>query len=146
MASLNKVILIGNTGRDPEIRNVNADTKAASFTLATTERYKDKSGEIVENTEWHSINVIGRLAEIVEKYVKKGSQLYIEGKIRTRSYTTSSGEKKYVTEISADNIQLLGNKEAQSTSPAPAPRQTAPAPRPAAPAQSLNPQPDDLPF
>ncbi len=113
--SLNKVMLIGNVGRDPEVRYIDAQSgqgrKVAQFTLATTERYRDRSGVMQENTEWHNIVVWGPQADVVEKYVKKGTQLYIEGRIRTRSWTDQSGNKRYTTEINADNIQLLGRRD-----------------------------------
>ena len=109
--SLNKVLLIGNAGRDPEIRHLESGTMNATFSLATTERYRDRStGEMKEQTEWHNIVCWRNLAEIAEKYVKKGTQLFIEGRIRTRSYNDKDGNTKYMTEILADNMQLLGRK------------------------------------
>ena len=114
--SLNKVMLIGNVGRDPEIRylegnNQGGGTKVATFTLATTERYRDRNGELRENTEWHNIVAWRQTADVVERFVKKGTQLYIEGRLRTRSYTDQQGIKKYTTEINADNLQLLGRRQ-----------------------------------
>ena len=109
--SLNKVLLIGNAGRDPEIRHLESGAMNATFSLATTERYRDRStGEMKEQTEWHIIVCWRNLAEIAEKYVKKGTQLFIEGRIRTRSYNDKDGNTKYMTEILADNMQLLGRK------------------------------------
>ncbi len=112
--SLNKVILIGNVGKDPEVRyldqNVQNQAKVASFPLATTERFRDRNGEVRENTEWHNIVVWRNSADYVEKWVKKGAQLYVEGKIRTRSWDGQDGQKRYTTEIVADNIQLLGKR------------------------------------
>ena len=115
--SLNKVMLIGNVGNDPEVRylesnpqNPAANAKVASFRLATTERYRDRSGELRENTEWHSIVVWRNNADVVEKYVHKGSQLYIEGKLRTRQWTDQTGNKRYTTEVVADSLQLLGKR------------------------------------
>lgn len=111
--SLNKVMLIGNVGKDPEVRyldGASGNAKVATFTLATTERYKDRNGETKENTEWHNIVAWRGLADICEKYVKKGTQVYIEGRIRTRSWDDQSGGKRYTTEIMADNMQLLGRK------------------------------------
>lgn len=115
--SLNKVMLIGNVGNDPEVRylesnpqNPAANAKVASFRLATTERYRDRSGELRENTEWHSIVVWRNNADVVEKYVHKGSQLYIEGKLRTRQWTDQTGNKRYTTEVVADTLQLLGKR------------------------------------
>lgn len=115
--SLNKVMLIGNVGRDPEVRYLDGNgqngqgTKVATFTLATTERYRDRSGELRENTEWHNIVAWRQSADVAERFVKKGTQLYIEGRLRTRSYTDASGAKKYTTEITVDNLQLLGRRE-----------------------------------
>ena len=115
--SLNKVLLIGNAGRDPEIRHLESGTMNATFSLATTERYRDRStGEMKEQTEWHNIVCWRNLAEIAEKYVKKGTQLFIEGRIRTRSYNDKDGNTKYMTEILADNMQLLG-RTSSPTSP-----------------------------
>ena len=110
--SLNKAMLIGNVGRDPEVRYLegNNGAKVATFTLATTERYRDRNGETRENTEWHNIVTWRNTADVVEKYVRKGSQLYIEGRIRTRSWDDQSGNKRYTTEIIADTLQLLGKK------------------------------------
>ena len=115
--SLNKVMLIGNVGNDPEVRylesnpqNPAANAKVASFRLATTERYRDRSGELRENTEWHSIVVWRNNVDVVEKYVHKGSQLYIEGKLRTRQWTDQTGNKRYTTEVVADTLQLLGKR------------------------------------
>ena len=108
--SLNKVLLIGNAGRDPEIRHLESGTMNATFSLATTERYRDRStGEMKEQTEWHNIVCWRNLAEIAEKYVKKGTQLFIEGRIRTRSYNDKDGNTKYMTEILADNMQLAAS-------------------------------------
>ena len=115
--SLNKVMLIGNVGNDPEVRylesnpqNPQANAKVASFRLATTERYRDRSGELRENTEWHSIVVWRNNADVVEKFVHKGSQVYIEGKLRTRQWTDQTGNKRYTTEVVADTLQLLGKR------------------------------------
>ena len=110
---INKVILIGNVGQDPEIRYTGDATngaKVATIRLATTERFRDRSGNLQEHTEWHSVVVWRNTADVVEKYVRKGTQLYIEGRIRTRSWDDQSGNKRYTTEIIADNLQLLGKK------------------------------------
>lgn len=107
--SINKVILVGNVGRDPEVRHLESSVSVATFTLATSETYTNKSGEKVTQTEWHNIVCWRGLATVVEKYVKKGMQLYIEGRIRTRSYD-QDGVKKYVTEINADDLQMLGRR------------------------------------
>ena len=115
--ALNKVMLIGNVGNDPEIRYLDSNpqspqgnAKVASFRLATTERYRDRNGETRENTEWHSIVAWRSNADLVEKFVHKGSQIYVEGKLRTRQWTDQTGNKRYTTEINADNIQLLGKR------------------------------------
>ena len=110
--SLNKAMLIGNFGRDPEVRYLegNNGAKVATFTLATTERYRDRNGETRENTEWHNIVAWRNTADVVERFVKKGTQLYIEGRIRTRSWDDQTGNKRYTTEIIADTLQLLGKK------------------------------------
>ena len=108
---VNKVILIGNVGRDPEVRYLDNNTPVASFSLATTEVYKNKNGEKVKNTEWHNIVLWRGLAQVAEKYVKKGNMLYIEGKIRTRSWDDKDGNKRYTTEIVGDNMQMLSKKD-----------------------------------
>jgi single-strand DNA-binding protein len=172
--SLNKVMLIGNVGKDPEVRylegnNANGQqAKVARFPLATSERYRDRNGETRENTEWHNIACWRNNADVVERFVKKGTQLYIEGRIRTRQWTDQTGNKRYQTEIEADTIQLLGRRDdvpgaqqgAYQAAPAqPRPYQGAPAPA-AAPAAAPSPAPapeapidialedgsDDLPF
>lgn len=118
MASLNRALLIGNVGNDPEIRTLNNNEKVASFRLATTERYKDRNGEVKESTEWHQVTAWGKMADIVEKFVKKGSQLYVEGKITTRKWTDKDGNDRFTTEIRAEGIQLLGKKDGATTAPA----------------------------
>ncbi len=108
--SFNKVLLIGNVGREPEVRHLESGVAVASFTLATTERYKDRNGVMQDQTEWHNIVCWRNLAELSEKYINKGSQIFVEGKIRTRSWSDQSGQKRYTTEIVADNIRLLGKR------------------------------------
>lgn len=115
--SLNKVELIGFVAREPEIREANG-AKVATFTLATSERYKDKNGEFKENTEWHSIVCWRQTAEYVEKYISKGALLYIDGKLRTRSWDDNNGTKRYVTEIMVNSLQSLDRKPAQNQQPA----------------------------
>jgi single-strand DNA-binding protein len=111
MASVNKVILVGNLGADPEVRYLPSGDAVANIRLATTDRYKDKqSGEFKEMTEWHRISFFGRLAEIVSEYLKKGSSVYIEGRIRTRKYQAQDGTDRYSTEIVADQMQMLGGR------------------------------------
>ena len=110
---VNKVILIGNVGQDPEVRytgDVNNSAKVATIRLATTERFRGRDGNLQEHTEWHSVVVWRNTADVVEKYVRKGTQLYIEGRIRTRSWDDQTGNKRYTTEIVADTLQLLGKR------------------------------------
>lgn len=111
MASVNKVILVGNLGADPEVRYLPSGDAVANIRLATTDRYKDKtSGEFKEVTEWHRVSFFGRLAEIVSEYLKKGSSVYIEGRIRTRKWQAQDGTDRYSTEIVADQMQMLGGR------------------------------------
>ncbi|KND61097.1 Single-stranded DNA-binding protein [Candidatus Burkholderia verschuerenii] len=113
MASVNKVILVGNLGADPETRSLPSGDAVANIRLATTDRYRDKaSGEFKELTEWHRVAFFGRLAEVVRDYLKKGSSVYIEGRIRTRKWTDQSGQERYSTEIVADQMQMLGGRGA----------------------------------
>jgi single-strand DNA-binding protein len=111
---VNKVILVGNVGKDPDVRHLDSGVSVANFPLATSETYRNKENQKVTNTEWHNIVVWRGLAEVVEKYVKKGDPLYLEGKIRTRSYDDKDGNKKYITEIFADNMQMLGSKQSNN--------------------------------
>jgi len=108
--SLNKVILIGNLGADPEIREMGDGTKMAKFPIATTEKYKNKQGELVSKTDWHNIVLWRRTAEVAEQYLKKGDSVCIEGKIKTRSWEDESGVKKWATDIQGDNMTMLGSK------------------------------------
>lgn len=136
MASVNKVIVVGNLGRDPEMRTFPSGDQVANVTIATTDKWKDKqSGEMKEATEWHRIVFNGRLAEIAGQYLRKGSQVYVEGSLRTRKWTDQAGIEKYSTEIRADQMQMLGARPngehgdgGHSRAPAPRP---APAPPPA---------------
>ncbi len=143
--SVNKVILIGNVGRDPEVRHLDKGVAVANFPLATSESYTAKNGERVTTTEWHNIVVWRGLADVVEKYVKKGDKLFIEGRIRTRSWDDKEGNKRYTTEIYCDNLEMLGGK----------PQNGGESAQPAAqsePAKSVNEpdftpsEEDDLPF
>jgi single-strand DNA-binding protein len=112
MASVNKVIVVGNLGRDPEMRTFPSGDQVANVTVATTDRWKDKqSGEMREATEWHRIVFNGRLAEIAGQYLRKGSQVYVEGSLRTRKWTDKDGVEKYTTEIRADQMQMLGSRQ-----------------------------------
>ncbi|MFA6352212.1 MAG: single-stranded DNA-binding protein [Bacteroidales bacterium] len=109
--SVNKVILVGNVGKDPEIRHLENNLVLARFSLATSETYKNRNGEMVTNTEWHNIVAWRQLAELAERFIRKGRQLYVEGKITTRQWDDKEGNKRYTTEIVADNIRLLGKRE-----------------------------------
>ncbi|WP_208511473.1 single-stranded DNA-binding protein [Variovorax paradoxus] len=114
MASVNKVILVGNLGRDPETRTFPSGDQVCNATLATTDKWKDKqSGEMREATEWHRLVFNGRLAEIAAQYLRKGSQIYVEGQIRTRKYTDKDGVEKYATDIRVDQMQMLGSRQGQ---------------------------------
>ena len=126
MAGVNKVILVGNLGKDPEIRHLEGGAAVANFTLATSESYKDKSGVRQESTEWHNVVVWRGLAEIAEKYLKKGMTIYVEGKLRTRSWDDKDGHKRYTTEIVGDTFTILSKKEGNSSGQIEGGIQTAP--------------------
>ena len=142
MAGINKVILVGNLGKDPEVRYLEGGTAVANFPIATSETYKDRtSGEKKTITEWHNIVVWRGLAEIAEKYLKKGNQVYIEGKLRTRQWQDKDGNNRYTTEVVGDNMQMLGGKRDDSApSNTNAPSQAEP------PIDNSNDIADDLPF
>jgi single-strand DNA-binding protein len=167
MASVNKVIIVGNLGADPETRYLPSGDAVTNIRVATTDRYKDKqSGEMKEATEWHSISFFAKLAEIAGQYLRKGSQVYVEGSLRTRKYTDKNGVEKFATDIRADSMQMLGSRQGMGApaedggggggSSAYAPRQAparpaaAPAQRPAAApkpaASSFDDMDDDIPF
>ena len=110
MASVNKVILVGNLGRDPETRYSTGGEAVANISVATTDSWKDKSGEKQERTEWHRVAFFGKLAEIAGEYLKKGSQVYVEGRLQTRKWQDKDGQDKYTTEIIADRMQMLGSR------------------------------------
>ena len=110
MASLNKVMLIGNLGKDPEVRYTTSGTAVASFSLATSERFKNRSGEWEDKTEWHNVTLWGRLAEIAGEYLAKGKTVYIEGRLQTRKWQDRDGRDRYTTEVVADKMQMLGGK------------------------------------
>jgi single-strand DNA-binding protein len=164
MASVNKVIIVGNLGADPETRYLPSGDAVTSIRVATTDRYKDKAtGEMREATEWHSISFFAKLAEIAGQYLRKGSQVYVEGSLRTRKYTDKNGVEKFATDIRADSMQMLGSRQGMGGPSEDgggggyAPRQAAPA-RPAAapasrPAPAAKPaasnfddMDDDIPF
>ena len=162
MASINKVIIIGNLGRDPEVRYTPSGTAVCNMSVATTRAWKDKaSGDKVEETEWHRVTLYDKLAEIAGEYLAKGKPIYIEGRLKTRKWTDKEGVEKYTTEIIGETMQMLGGKDSgdgqaqgggQRSAPAPAPRAPAPAPRQsAAPApkpssQGFDDMDDDIPF
>ncbi len=148
---INKVILVGNVGMDPEVRTTESGVKMARIRLATTERYTDRqTNETKEMTEWHTIILWRGLANVVDSYVKKGSQLYIEGRLRTREWTDKDNIKRYSTEILADEMKLLGRRgdSQQGGTPVSTPAQAQPQPAVSQPAAPAVPQddPDDLPF
>lgn len=150
MASVNKVILIGNLGRDPEVRYMPSGDAVANITIATTETWKDKSGEKQEQTEWHRVAMFGKTAEIAGEYLKKGSQVYIEGRLQTRKWTDKEGQERYTTEIRADRMQMLGSRSGGSERMvAPdeeAPRAAAKKPAPQGKGGSFDDLEDDIPF
>lgn len=118
MAGVNKVILVGNLGKDPEVRHLESGVMVANFPLATTESYRDRNtGERRQTTEWHNVVLWRGLAEISEKYLKKGNQVYIEGKLRTRSWQDQEGNTRYTTEVVADNMTMLGGRPSEATAP-----------------------------
>ncbi|HEU0201585.1 MAG TPA: single-stranded DNA-binding protein [Burkholderiaceae bacterium] len=152
MASVNKVILLGNLGRDPETRYSAEGTAITNVSIATTRRYKDAAGQQQEETEWHRVVFFTRLAEIAAEYLRKGRPVYVEGRLRTRKWTDKDGNEKYSTEIIAENMQLLGSREGSGAHDGDEPRAREPAARPAAagPAKSAAPNiaemDDDIPF
>ena len=143
--SVNKVFLIGNVGQDPQIRQV-GDQKVASFNLATTEKFKGRDGNMVESTEWHNISVWGKLAEVVEKFVSKGTQLYVEGKIKTEKYTDKEGNDRFITKINATSLQLLGGKKDGATQDGQAKKFDPHAAKTTPIVDDLPPDDDQLPF
>ena len=152
MASVNKVILIGNLGADPETRYLPSGDAVANIRIATTDIWKDKSGEKQEHTEWHRVAFFGKLAEIAGEYLKKGSPVYIEGRIRTRKWQDKEGQDRYSTEIVADRMQLLGSRgggsESVAREPKPATTEPGGGAKPAAKKSgaSFDDMDDDIPF
>ena len=148
--SVNQVHLLGRCGRDPEVRTVGqSNSKVAQFSLCTGGKYQTKDGREVDDTAWHNIVAWRNLAETAEKYIRKGSQVFIIGHLSYREYTDNAGNKKYVTDIVADKIELCGGKQDGQSSPRPAPHaqtQQQPAPAPAPQQGSLDMPDDDLPF
>ncbi len=143
MAGVNKVILVGNLGKDPEVRHLENGAVVANFPLATTESYKDKNGNRQDQTEWHNIVLWRGLAQIAEKYLNKGSQVFIEGKIRSRSWQDKDGNTRYTTEIVGDNMTMLGGRSENSS---PRAEQNDTAKTPEAISKTENEEDDDLPF
>lgn len=143
MIGVNKVILLGNLGRDPEVRYLEGGIAVAKFSLATTESYKNKEGAKVEQTEWHNVVLWRGLAELAEKALHKGSTVYVEGRIRTRSWVDKEGVKKYMTEIMGDNISILSRK---TDAPAATPHEASHSAEPPVSEASPAPAVDDLPF
>lgn len=166
MASVNKVILVGNLGRDPEMRYMPSGDALASFSIATTDSWKDKNGQKQERTEWHRISMFGKLAEIAGEYLKKGSSVYIEGRLQTRKWQDKEGNERQTTEVVADRMQMLGGRgsgnayevmEDDEGSASATPRQSAPsqsgssqrqapAAKPAAGGSGFDDFEDDIPF
>ena len=147
MASVNKVTLIGNLGRDPEIRYMPSGSAICNVTIATSRKWKDKSsGDMQEETEWHKVSLFDRLAEVAGEYCKKGKPVYIEGRLKTRKYTDKDGVEKYSTEIVATEMQLLGDRESGERAPRPAPARPAAAPRAPAPSTGFDGADDDIPW
>jgi single-strand DNA-binding protein len=154
MASVNKVILVGNLGRDPETRYTTSGDAVTNIRLATTDTWKDKAGEKQERTEWHNIVFYGRQAEIAGEYLKKGRQIYVEGRLQTRKWQDKEGQDRYTTEIIADRMQMLGSREGGGASAAIEPVERAPAAEPrgggkgaTAPAKkNVDDLDDDIPF
>ena len=153
MASVNKVILIGNLGKDPEVRHLEGGVAVARFPLATSESFKDKSGQRQEKTEWHNIVLWRGLAEVAEKYLKKGQSVFIEGKIRTSQYQDKEGNQRYSTEIVADNMTMLGSRGGDSgngsgdyQTPASSSASSGGGNYGGGASASQNDEPDDLPF
>lgn len=152
MAGVNKVILIGNLGIDPEVRTLESGTKLARLSLATSESYTNKEGARIEETEWHSITLWRGLAEVAEKYLKKGNKVYIEGKLRTRSYTDKEGIQKYTTEIIGENMEMLGggggggDSANRSENKSSGSQNTSQNPRSQPATEGKNTEADDLPF
>lgn len=147
MASVNKVIIVGNLGRDPETRYTPSGDAITNIAVATTETWKDKNtGEKKELAEWHRITFYRRLAEVAGQYLKKGSQIYVEGRLQTRKWTDKEGVERYTTEIIADTMQMLGGGPKQADDDSTPPRQQQQAPAKKQPAPNFSDMDDDIPF
>lgn len=142
MSGVNKVILLGNLGKDPEIRNLESGAKVASFSLATNRSYKGQDGKRVEETEWHNIVLWGNLADLAEKFLAKGRQVFIEGRIKTRQWDDKDGVKRYTTEIVGENMTFVGGREQREDN---GPEQDSGVSQPSAGA-AMPDDNDDLPF
>jgi single-strand DNA-binding protein len=145
MSSLNKAMIIGRLGQDPEVRYTQSNTAVATMSVATTERYKDRNGELQENTEWHRVVAWGRTAEVCQQYLKKGSLVYFEGPIQTREWEDKDGQKRYTTEIKALNMQMLDSRGSSGSSSQPE-RNNKPAAATVDIDESFDDMDDDLPF
>ncbi len=143
-ASVNKVILLGNIGNDPEVRYMTSGDPVATVSIATTEVWKDKDGSKQERTEWHRVVFFGRLAQIVSDYVKKGMSIYVEGTLRTRKWQDQSGQDRYTTEIVAGTMQMLGSSRNSNQDIGPSPAQ--PPMKSSPSSSSLDDLEDDIPF
>ncbi|MEM8893593.1 MAG: single-stranded DNA-binding protein [Bacteroidota bacterium] len=148
MSGVNKVILVGNLGKDPEVRHLDSGRAVANFSLATSEVYKNREGERVTNTEWHNVVLWTPLAEVAERFLKKGGQVYIEGKLTNRSYDDKDGNKRYITEVVGREMTLLGRAgdSPQSNDGTSAQAASSPSSAPAAPVETNETDIDDLPF
>ena len=147
MASVNKVILIGNLGRDPEVRYMPSGDAMVQINLATTENWRDKNGEKQEKTEWHRVVMFGKVAEIAGEYLKKGSPAYFEGRLQTRKWTDKEGQDRYTTEIVADRMQMLGSRSGGSMPPMPdEPESMSAKPASSPPGGGIDDLEDDIPF
>lgn len=150
--SLNKVMLIGNLGKDPEVRHLENGTAVANFSIATSESYRDRnSGETITNTDWHNVVVWRGLADVAEKYLKKGDKVYLEGKLRSRNYQDQQGITKYITEVVVDDMVMLGSRNSSEGNNGQSPSSQQPlntpsAVTPKAPDMPLDEEDDDLPF
>jgi single-strand DNA-binding protein len=140
MASVNKVILVGNLGRDPEVRYMPSGDALASFSIATTDTWRDKSGQRQERTEWHRISMFGKQAEVAGQYLKKGSTVYIEGRLQTRKWNDKDGQERQTTEVVADRMQMLGSRPSET------PASGVPQPEPDRHNSGFDDMPDDIPF
>ena len=144
--SVNKVILIGNLGKDPEVRYLEGGTAVATFSIATSETYKNRNGELTTTTDWHNVVVWRKLAEITEKYLKKGNKVYVEGKLKTRSWQDQDGNTRYTTEVVADNLTMLGGRKEESSGHAESKQAEANSAKEQNPMSVADNEEDDLPF